>query len=314
LRALATAPAARGLLDDAAVAPFPLGDDLVATHDVLVAGVHYTPGCPPEDVGWKLAAVNASDLAATGARPLGMLLGLALGPAEDAAWIDRFARGLGQAIDAFGLALWGGDTVRTPGPAVLGLTALGAVRPGTALGRSGARSGDHLWVSGTIGDAGAGLALALDPVRGGTIPPGVARDLLARYRRPAPRLALGRAMVGIAHAAMDVSDGLLLDARRMGEASGVAVEIEADAVPRSRALARWLEARPEEDPLAPLAAGDDYELLLAAAPDDEARLRTAAARSRTPITLVGQFLEGEGLRLTAGGRPLPLPARLGFEH
>ncbi|MFZ4748600.1 MAG: thiamine-phosphate kinase, partial [Sphingomonas sp.] len=225
LRPLATHPAARGLLDDAAVL-----DGLVLTHDVLVEGVHFLPGDPPHDVAWKLLAVNLSDLAAKGATPVGVLLGYPLG---DDAWNREFVRGLGEALVHYDVALLGGDTVK--GPRVLSLTAIG--RTSVAPSRSGALAGDALWVTGVIGRGGLGLRG--DP------------DHLAAYRRPAPRLAEGKMLGPIVHAMMDVSDGLLIDTQRMAYASGLAVEIDLDTVPvvgeRSAAVT----------------AGDDYELLFA---------------------------------------------------
>ncbi len=296
LAPLATSPVARGLADDAAVLSPPLGRDLVFTHDIVAAGIHYLPGDPAEAVAAKLVAVNLSDLAAMGARPLGVLLGLGLAD-EDDAWLAAFTRGLGRALDRYGVALWGGDTVRGLAAAVLGLTAVGEVVAGAALSRSGARAGDAVWVSGTIGDAGLGLAIA----RGEGVPDAF---LLDRFRRPTPRLALGRGLVGVANAAMDVSDGLLLDASRLAAASGVAVTIDLAALPVSPAAA----ARTVRDDagLAALAtAGDDYELLF-----------TAAAGAAVPAgcTRVGSVAAGAGLTVVGLEGAVIEPARLGYEH
>jgi len=227
LRPLATHPAARGLLDDAAVL-----DGLVLTHDILVEGVHFLPDDPPGDVAWKLVAVNLSDLAAKGATPVGVMLGYALG---DSAWDTLFVQGLADALTHFDVALLGGDTVR--GPRVLSLTAVG--RSATVPSRSGAQAGDSLWVTGVIGRAGLGLAG--DPAH------------LNAYRRPVPRLAEGQALGPIVHAMMDVSDGLLIDAQRLASASGLALAIDVDAVPVVG------------DRMAAVTAGDDYELLFALA-------------------------------------------------
>jgi thiamine-monophosphate kinase len=295
LAPIATSPAARGLADDAAVWAPPLGRDLVFTHDVLAAGVHYLPDDPPGDVAWKLLAVNLSDLAAMAATPAGVLLGLA-GP-DDAAWRDAFTAGLARALDHFGVALWGGDTVGGIAGHVLGLTAIGWVEPGKALGRAGAQPGDGLWVSGTIGDAGLGLAVAQ-----GTAP--FDKALLNRFRRPMPRLALGQALGGIATAGMDVSDGLLIDAQRLAAASGVGLAIELDAVPLGRAAAGL------DDLLARVTAGDDYELLFSA----PAGVDVAALAGRTPVTRIGTVMAGSGLSLSLAGQPIALPARLGWEH
>lgn len=290
LRARASHPAARGFRDDAAVLSWPVGLDLVATHDMLAEGVHFTSACPPADIGWKLVAVNFSDLAAMGARPVAVLLGAGIGVDRDPAWAGALLEGIGHALDRFGGALVGGDTIRSGPASVLALTALGAVPPGGALGRAGAQVGDDLWVSGTIGDAGLGLEVAKGQ-RGGD------PFLLRRYRRPMPRIGLGRALRGLATACMDVSDGLLLDASRLAEASGVALQVDSARIPLSD------QARSSGVPVAVLAAmGDDYELLfaapVAARPGVEARARAAA----TPVTRIGWVVAGRGVTLD-GARP-----------
>jgi thiamine-monophosphate kinase len=300
LATLATSAAARGLADDAAVWTPPLGRDLVFTHDVLACGVHYVPGDPPSDIAWKLLAVNLSDLAAMGAAPCGVLLGLGLSAAEDDDWRAAFTAGLGRALVHFGVALWGGDTVTGLAAAVLGLTAVGSVEPETALSRSGAKVGDDLWVSGSIGDAGLGLAIAL-----GHAPQDAA--LLKRFRRPEPRLALGRALIGTASAAMDVSDGLLIDADRLAQASGVALAIDLGAVPVSDAAAARCPMLAER--IALTTAGDDYELLFTAPPGVD----VAALSGRTPVTRIGAVTAGRGVRLANQGVDVT-PARLGWEH
>lgn len=292
LAPLATHPAARGLVDDAAVWLPPLGRELVLTHDTIASGVHYLPADPPSDVAWKLLAVNLSDLAAKGATPAAVLLGVTLGPAEDDEWLRAFVDGLGRALAHFEVALFGGDTVRWDGAAVLGCTAIGHIERGAALARSGARPGDGLWVSGSVGDAGLGLAMAR-----GELP--TDKAVLNRYRRPEPRLALGRALPGVATACMDVSDGLLIDAARLAAASGTGVEIDLDRIPARDA-----------DRLRAATAGDDYELLFTApAGADVAALATA----RVPLTRVGRVTEGNGLRVLDHGREVT-PGRLGWEH
>jgi thiamine-monophosphate kinase len=297
LAPLATSAAARGLADDAAVWAPPLGRDLVFTHDVLACGVHYLAGDPPSDIAWKLLAVNLSDLAAMGARPAGVLLGLGLSAAEDAAWRAEFTAGLGRALAVFEVALWGGDTVSGLDRAVLGLTAVGDVAPGMALGRGGARAGDAVWVSGRIGDAGLGLAVARGDRAFDT-------QWLNRFRRPSPRLALGRALVGVASACIDVSDGLLIDADRLGRASDAALAIDIDAVPVAAALSLT-------DRLARATAGDDYELLFTAGAD--ADIAALAAAAKTPVTRIGTVVAGLGVQALANGRDVT-PARLGWEH
>ena len=299
LRTLATSPAARGLADDGAVLEVG-GTTLVLTHDVIAEGVHFLPEDPPGDVAWKLLAVNLSDLAAKGARPLGVLLGFALG---DAAWDRAFVRGLGVALASFDVPLLGGDTVAAP--RVLGLTAVGQAS-GPVPSRSGARAGDDLWVSGTIGDAGAGL---------GGLKGEVPRDdsLVERYRRPTPRLAAGQALAPLVSAMMDVSDGLTIDVARMGEASGVAFEMELADLPVSDAYRR-INGDDAPAHLAAATAGDDYELLFTTAPDQAEAVLAVSHRLGVPLTRIGRGAPGSGLTLTDNGAPLPLPPRLGWEH
>jgi thiamine-monophosphate kinase len=305
LRKLATHPGARGLRDDAAVLPVALGRDLVLTHDMLIEGVHFLPDDPPGDVAWKLLAVNMSDLAANGAEPLGVLMGYGL--TGDADWDAAFIEGLGGALDHFGVALLGGDTVAQPrGDArALGLTAIGQVATGMAPDRRGAKPGDLLFATGPIGDAGLGLRIARGEIDG---PPG----LIDAYRRPMPRLALGRALAPIVSAMADISDGLLLDAGRIAEASGLSVTIDLDAVPLSdeaRAFGQDRAAR-----LRAATAGDDYQLVFAVASDREEDLARLARAHHAPIARLGRFGQGEGIGLHDAEGPVPLPARLGYEH
>ncbi|MFZ3484134.1 thiamine-phosphate kinase [Sphingomonas sp. 3-13AW] len=293
LRALPLHPAARRLADDAAVLPAGDMPATVLTTDLLVEGVHFLPGDPAGDVAWKLLATNLSDLAAKGAAPIGVLLGFPLG---DDNWDRAFLAGLRTALAAFDCPLLGGDTVRQPagGPRFLALTALG--HSVAAPARDGAQAGDGLWVTGTIGDAGAGLAIA----RGAQGP----QALLDRYRRPNPRLAEGRALAPHVRAMMDVSDGLLIDASRMAAASGVGVAINLAAMPRSADL-RGQDGDSQAARIAAATAGDDYELLFAMPGD---------ALPPVPATRVGSFVNGAGLHLTDAGTSVALPPRLGFEH
>jgi thiamine-monophosphate kinase len=274
------------------------GETLVLTHDMIVEGVHFLAGDPPGDVAWKLVAVNLSDLAAKGARPIGALLGFTLG---DADWDRAFAEGLGRALAAFGLPLLGGDTVSGP-TRTLGLTAIGRAA-GPVPARSGARPGDLLWVSGTIGDAGAGLRILK-----GELEPNDA--LVERYQTPRPRLEAGERLATLVQAMMDISDGLLIDAARMAAASGCAAAIELDAVPLSDAYLALLG----ETPLDAATAGDDYELLFAASADTAPALLALAEEIGLPLSRIGHFTAGTGLSLTDRGTSVPLPARLGFEH
>jgi thiamine-monophosphate kinase len=296
LRPLVTHPAARGLWDDAAVLAFG-SQDLVLTHDMIVEGVHFLPGDDPADVAWKLLAVNLSDLAAKGARPIGVLLGYAL--AAEMEEDQRFVEGLAEALDAFAVPLLGGDTVAFPAgaPRGQGLTAIGGGTAGGSPSRGGARAGDVLYVTGLIGAAGLGLEMA----RG-------ARDgnaaWLAAYRRPQPRLAEGLALASLVHAMTDVSDGLLIDARHIAEASGLGVAIDLDAIPLGDGAPHDRTAR-----LAACTAGDDYELLCAA----PAGL-TLSQGGLAHLSPIGRFTVEPGMTLHDRNGSVPLPLRLGFEH
>jgi len=300
LRAIATDPAARGLADDAAV-----WEGLVLTHDMIVEGIHFLPDEAPQDVAWKLVAVNLSDLAAKGAAPLGVLVGYSLG---DAAWDKAFVDGLDLALRRFGVLLLGGDTVRVPAgaPRSFGLTAIGRTAEAGAPARSGARPGDQLWITGTIGNAGVGLAMRL-----GEIEPN--ETCLAAYRRPQPQLTFGQAIARHVHAMMDVSDGLLIDAQRMAEASGCRFALMLESVPLSAAL---LAVRPDvvDTRLAAATAGDDYQLLFAADPAKAPTIREIADGLDVPVTVVGHAGVGEGVVLTHKAQRVPLPERLGFMH
>lgn len=287
-------PGALGLLDDAAVIAGPAGTDLVLAADAMVAGVHFLPDDPPETIGRKLLRVNLSDLAAMGAAPLGYLMTLALPHGTPDAWAAAFAAGLAEDQARFGLHVLGGDTVSTPGPLALSLTILGSVPTGAAIRRRGARPGDEVWVSGRIGDGWLGLRAA----RGEWPDPGGA--LARRYRLPEPRLDTGAALRGVARAMLDVSDGLLQDLAHLCRAGGCAAVVEAALIPVS-------------DPSAPVVAlatgGDDYELLLAAAPADAPRCAALG------LTRIGRFVAGAPAvaLLDAAGADIT-PARLGWSH
>lgn len=280
LRAIATHPAAAGLADDTAVLDVAAGR-LILTSDTMIAGVHYRSHDSADSIGWKLAAVNLSDLAAKGATPVGCLLNYAL--SGDADWDRAFLAGLNEALTRFAMPLLGGDTVAMPvgAPRSLTLTAIGQAQPSVPL-RTGAKPGDILWVTGEIGGAGFGAN-------------GEPRDL-ARYLRPTPRIAEGQALAPLATAMMDVSDGLLIDARRLAEASGVALTIDIESVPL---------ALSDLDPLEAATAGDDYELLFTL---------PAGAAPPVPATCIGAASAGNGLTLTVGGAPVPLPGKLGYSH
>lgn len=293
LRLLANDPAAQGLMDDVAI--LPVGDiRLILTSDTMVEGVHYLPTDPPADVGWKLAAVNLSDLAAKGARPIGCLLNYAL--SGDEAWDAAFVAGLGEALDRYAMPLLGGDTVAMPTASArsYSLTAIGQAT-GPIPTRNGAQPGDILYVTGSVGDAGIGLDLArTDPTASG--------PLVDAYRRPRPRLSEGTLLAHHASAMMDLSDGLLIDAQRMGQASGVAVTI--DHIPLSAVLEKARGASTAVQ-IAAARAGDDYELLFTMARGEHPPVRAIP---------VGHVSAGAGLTLMIDGTIVPLPDRLGWEH
>lgn len=299
LRRIATSSAARGLRDDVA-----LVDGLVLTHDSIAEGVHFLPNDPPASVGWKLVAVNLSDLAAKGATPLAALLSLTL--RGGGAWETAFLDGIAAACESYGMELVGGDTIALPAdaPRVLGLTAVGRAGAKTPA-RSGGGPGDRLWLVGTLGDAALGLVQLLADEH-------AAGPLVDIYRRPVPLLAAGQALAPYANAMMDVSDGLLLDASRLAEASGCTALIELDALPLSRAFVAERAASPQARLFA-ATGGDDYALLAALpAGLDPA---TLSLPSGATITAIGSLAAGaDPLALTSGGAPVPLPERLGHEH
>jgi len=300
LRQIATDPAARGLLDDVAL----LGD-LVATHDTIAEGVHFLPEDPPDSVGWKLVTVNLSDLAAKGAEPLAALLSLTL--AGDEEWELRFLNGIAAACESYALPLVGGDTIALPStaPRVLGLTVLGRAGPNTPA-RSGGQAGDTLWLVGTVGDSAAGLA----QLQGDRKAHGPLVDI---YRRPIPLLDAGQRLAPHAHAMMDVSDGLLIDARRLALASNCGAIIDLDSLPLSSDfIAERGGGRGAR--LFAATGGDDYALL-AAMPADFDPALSLSLPSRPSVTRIGSLAApGPPLSLVSGGRPVELPERLGFEH
>ncbi len=303
LRRLATHPAARGLEDDAATLVIG-GKTLVITHDAIVESIHFLPGDPPEDIGWKLAICNLSDLAAKGARPIGALLAYTLSGDDD--WDRRFTNGLGEALERYEMPLIGGDTVRAPQGSArhFGMTAIGEAE--FVPGRSGAQPGDELWVSGTLGDAGLGLAIARGEMTG-------ADSLLKAYRRPEAQVALGQKLSSMVSAMMDVSDGLLVDAKRLADASGVALAIESIDIPLSRAFTEAI-GDTREASLRAATSGDDYELLFTAPQRSRRQIEMAAEEVGIAIHCVGLVEDGTGIKLQEGGRPLDLPAKLGWLH
>ncbi len=313
-RPLATDPGAFDLGDDAAILKAQ-GDEIVVTTDAIVEGVHFLPDDPPDTVARKALRVNLSDLAAKGATPAGFVLTLALRAADDA-WLKPFAGGLGEDAGVFGCPLLGGDTVSTPGPLMISITAFGRVPPGKMVHRSGARPGDRVVVSGTIGDA----ALGLDILRGGAAAGALADDvaakamLSARYRVPQPRNALAKAVRDHAHAAMDVSDGLAGDLAKLCVASGVSAVIDAQSIPLSAAAARLL-ARGTIDVEAIVSGGDDYEILCAIPEDRLEVFVEGAGLAGVAVTSIGTIIAGPSAPkfLDAQGREVTLK-RLSYSH
>ncbi|WP_430445253.1 thiamine-phosphate kinase [Sphingorhabdus contaminans] len=294
MRAMAPDPAARSLLDDCAV--INLGSEtVILTHDMMAEGVHWLPNADPADVAWKLVASNLSDLAAKGANPLGVLLGFMLG---DDKWDRAFAAGLEVALTHFGVALLGGDTVANRGDKrALGLTAIGTATCIPVPSRGGARPGDLVYVTGTLGDALAGFEL----IEAGFDEVG---PLAKAYNRPEPRLVEGRLLAPLVNAMMDISDGLLLDAERLASASKVEIAIDLARIPLSPTYVSYrgdaLESRLQAG-----SWGDDYQLLFTVAPHTDL---TVAA------TQVGYVDEGAGLSLFNGDTRLALPSSLGYQH
>lgn len=310
VRALATTPAARGLTDDAAV--LDVGTTrLVLTMDTIVEGVHFLPEDPPETVAWKLVATNVSDLAAKGAMPRGCLLSYVL--SNDEEWNAAFLRGLSEACETYTMPLLGGDTVRQPNGSsqTFSLVALGEPAAGIEVpSRSGARAGDELWVSGSIGDAGLGLAV----LRGDRRAQATDREtLIDRYRKPMPDMLLGPALAPHVHAMMDISDGVLIDATRLAAVSKVSAVVELDHLPLSRAYISTAGDGLTERLFA-ASAGDDYCLLFAAPPQARRALLSIAEEQGTALHCIGRITEGEGLVMLFHGQVVPPPAHLGYEH
>jgi thiamine-monophosphate kinase len=295
------APGAFGLTDDAAIISSAPGHELVVTTDALVEGVHFRHGDPPEQIARKALRVNLSDLAAKGADAIGYLLALSLPQRIEMAWLESFAHGLGEDQKRFGIALHGGDTTFTPGPLTLAITAFGSVPAGRMVRRAGANSGDLVFVSGTIGDAGAGLR---------TAQPGFLRN---RYLVPEPRTLLGQALRGIATAAVDVSDGLVADLGHVADASGVRILIDARRIPRSPEL-KAAAGDSLEAIVQAATAGDDYEIAFAAPMATRDSVFEAAKKTSTPVTEIGRVEEGRGVALLdQKGAAIAVP-RSGYVH
>ena len=294
-----------GIGDDAALLDMPPGTELVAAVDTIVAGRHFPEGADARSIGHRALAVNLSDFAAMGATPAWATLALTM-PSVDAAWLERFAAGLLDLADANGVALVGGDTTR--GPLTISVQLLGHVPRGAALRRSGARAGDLLAVTGTLGDAGAGLEF-VGAVLPETRP--AALELIRRFEYPAPRVRFGLAARGIATAAMDLSDGLVGDLPKLAQASGLAAHVSVERLPMSEAMRAVV---PAAQALAwALAAGDDYELLLAVPAPRYAELAAAAGQLNLRLTTIGELRAGGGVTWSLNGGDF-VPGVRGWDH
>lgn len=295
-----------GMGDDAAVLALPPGTELVASVDTIVAGRHFPEGTDPRAIGHRALAVNLSDMAAMGATPRWATLALTL-PNADPTWLEGFSAGFLDLADASGVSLVGGDTTR--GPLTVSVQILGHVPRGTALRRSGARDGDLLAVTGALGDAGAGLAFSAHPPAGDSA--AAVLELIERFEYPVPRVEFGAAARGIATAAMDLSDGLLGDLPKLAQASGLAAHVAVERLPLSNALRAAASASQARDWA--LAAGDDYELLLAVPAPRYAELQAVAAQLNLTLTAIGELRSGSGVTWSLNGRSFR-PSSRGYDH
>ncbi|ADV26482.1 thiamine-monophosphate kinase [Pseudoxanthomonas suwonensis 11-1] len=300
-----------GIGDDAALLQPPPGQALVVTADTLNGGVHFPADTRPADIGWKALAVNLSDLASMGAKPAWCTLSLSL-PRADAAWVEAFIDGFLELAGRHGIALVGGDTTR--GPLSIGVTAMGLVEHGAALRRDRARVGDDIWVTGTPGDAAGALVLGghmPGPQPAGEASAAARAILEARLARPTPRVEAGRALLGLAHACVDVSDGLLADLGHVCARSGVGAEVWLEALPASAALR---EVFADAAHVLQAAGGDDYELCFTAPPNLREQVQLALEHVGVDGTRIGRIVAGRGVRaLDAQGQPWQ-PPRAGYEH
>ncbi|MFC3551538.1 thiamine-phosphate kinase [Lysobacter cavernae] len=291
-----------GIGDDAALLQVPAGRQLVVATDTLNVGVHFPAGTAAADIGWKALAVNLSDLAAMAAEPAWCTLSLSL-PDGDPAWLEAFLDGFLALAAEHRVALVGGDTTR--GPLSIGVTVHGFVAPGRALRRDGARVGDDIWVTGTLGDAAA----ALQQWRAGE---GGDAALRLRLDRPVPRLAAGQALAAVAHAGIDISDGLIADLGHLARSSGVRAEVDLEALPASSALTAAFEAPSRHGLQA--TGGDDYELCFIAPTAALEAIERIARATATPITWIGRIVAGEGVRVFDADGAEWQPPRHGYEH
>lgn len=307
----AAEPGAAALKDDAAFLAVPEGHELVVTTDAIVAGVHFLPNDQPETIARKALRVNLSDLAAKGAQPRWYLLDAAFPKGTSDAWVAAFAKGLAKDQAEFGIHLIGGDTVATPGPASFAITALGLVTAGQGLRRGGAARGDDIYVTGTIGDGALGL-LALQG-KLDMLKPKQRDELAERYHLPRPRVAAGRKLLGLATAAIDISDGLVADLGHIAEASTLGAAIETALIPMSPAAKEAVTKRPALMDRV-LAGGDDYEILFTAPWRAAKHIRMMERDMRVKVTRIGRMEAEKGVRVVdPGGRVRKVP-RGGWTH
>jgi len=304
----ATPGAVLGVGDDAALLCVTPGMQLVVSTDMLVSGTHFYPDAPPFQLGHKTLAVNLSDLAAMGAQPRWATLALALPEADDD-WLHAFSAGFFALAEQYGVELVGGDTTR--GQLSLSVTIMGEVPPGQALRRDGARVGDDIWVSGTPGEAALGLAYLQGRVE---LPDGARDAALAALQQPQPRIALGLSLRGIAHSAIDVSDGLLADLGHILKASGVAAEVRYDHLPRPSFFASTADGREGLAQECLLAGGDDYELCFTAPAVHRETIAALSDALHLPLARIGNIVSGEGCKVRAADGSVMRIAREGYDH
>lgn len=309
------APGAFNLKDDAARLDLAPEDEAVITVDTAIEGVHFLPDDPPDMIARKALRVNLSDLAAKGAHPIGFLQALSVNSAVTDAYLDSYAKGLAADVEHFGVPLLGGDTTSGPGPLTVSITAIGAVPKGRMILRSGARPGDALCVTGTIGDAALGLAVLRMKLKIGREH---AAYLVSRYRMPEPRLAAGAALRGHARACLDISDGLVADVGHICAASNVAAIIEQAKIPLSPAATVAVTLEPDRWPEI-LGGGDDYELAFTLPQEHVTALQNLTAAAGVPLTVIGRIVGPEDAKLgpvavlDGAGAPIPVPVA-GYRH
>ena len=312
-RPIARHPGAFDLIDDAATLAPPPGHELVLKVDAIVGQVHFFEDDPADAVARKALRVNLSDLAAKGAKPVGFLLTLALPAGVTSKWLAAFSRGLASDARRYGCPVLGGDTVRTPGPAMISVTAFGTVPKGAMVHRFGARTGDHVFVTGTIGDAVLGLKLRTGEGKRWALGASERKHLASRYLVPQPRNGIAKSVLAYATASMDVSDGLAGDLAKLCRASKVGAQIDVARVPLSKA-ARSVLARNGRLIEAMLSGGDDYEVLCTVPPRKAAAFQASARKAGVPVTAIGRIVKGEGAHfLRADGKPLSFK-RASFSH